>query len=163
MGDRSQDVAETEDRRWMALALDLAGAAAERDEVPVGAVVVRSGQAIGRGYNLRESLQDPLAHAELLALREAAGQVGTWRLDECDLYVTLEPCPMCAGALVNARVRRLVYGATDPKAGAVETLFGIPTDDRLNHRVEVKGGVMAAECGAILTEFFRSLRAAGKK
>ena len=152
-----------EDERWMGLALELAREAAREGEVPVGAVVVKDGQVKGRGRNRREADQDPLAHAELLAIREAAKEVGFWRLDDCDLYVTLEPCPMCAGALVNARVRRLVYGARDPKAGAVESLFRIPTDPRLNHRVAVEAGVREAECGAVLTEFFRGLRATGKK
>lgn len=151
------------DDEWMAQALELAREGASRGEVPVGAIVVKDGQCIGRGFNLRETTRDPLAHAELLALREAALAVGHWRLDDCDLYVTLEPCPMCAGATVNARVRRLVYGAPDPKAGAVETLWAIPTDPRLNHRVEVTKGVRAGECAAVLTDFFRALRATGKK
>jgi len=152
-----------EHRYWMSLALELADEAARRGEVPVGALVVRNGEVVGRGFNRREQTKDPLAHAELLALREAALATGHWRLDACDLYVTLEPCAMCAGATVNARLRRLVYGAKDPKAGAVETFYGIPTDPRLNHRVEVVSGVRAEECAAVLTDFFRALRALGKK
>ena len=146
------------DERWMQAAIGLAREAAASGEVPVGALVVHEDRVIGRGSNQREAWQDPTAHAELLALREAAKELGSWRLEGCDLYVTLEPCPMCAGALVNARVRRLVYGAVDPKAGAVETFYRIPTDARLNHRLEVTGGVLAEDCGQLLTAFFASLR-----
>jgi tRNA(adenine34) deaminase len=152
-----------DDSHWMSAALELAREAARRGEVPVGAIVVRAGEVLGRGFNRREQTGDPLAHAELLALREAAQATGHWRLEACTLYVTLEPCPMCAGATVNARLGRLVYGARDPKAGAVETLYQLPTDPRLNHWVEVEGGVRAEECAAALTDFFRALRALGKK
>ncbi len=146
------------DVAWMQVALAEAALAERLGEVPVGAVVVRAGKVLGRGFNVRETRQDPTAHAELLALREAAATAGTWRLDGATLYVTLEPCPMCAGALVNARVARLVYGANDPKAGAVDTLFSIPTDRRLNHRLQVLSGVCAEECAGVLTRFFAKLR-----
>ena len=147
-----------DDRHWMRQALAEARAAAALGEVPVGAVVVRDGRVIGRGHNRRETDGDPLAHAELLALAEAAGRVEGWRLVGCTLYVTLEPCAMCAGALVNARVDRLVYGAADPKAGFCGSLGDLVRDPRLNHRLEVTVGVLEEECGALLREFFRSLR-----
>jgi tRNA(adenine34) deaminase len=146
------------DQGFMELALEQAAAAAAWAEVPVGAVVVHRGQVVGRGHNRRELDQDPLAHAELLALRQAARHLGRWRLCGCSLYVTLEPCPMCAGALVNARVERLVYGCADPKAGAVRTLYALCEDPRLNHRVAVLGGVLAERCSAVLSGFFRDLR-----
>jgi tRNA(adenine34) deaminase len=146
------------DETWMSHALDEARAAAEAGDVPVGAVVVHDGAIIGRGRNRREVDRDPTAHAEIVALREAAKAIGHWRV-EATLYVTQEPCPMCAGAIVNARVTRLVYGCRNPKAGAVETLFQIPTDVRLNHRVEVVGGVRGEECAAVLQAFFAALRA----
>jgi tRNA(adenine34) deaminase len=146
------------DDRYMDLALAEARAAALAGDVPVGAVVVdEQGSVIAAGRNRREVDVDPTAHAELVALREAARRLGTWRV-ELALYVTQEPCPMCAGAIVNARVKRLVYGCLNPKAGAVTTLFSIPTDSRLNHRVEVVGGIRAAECAAVLQEFFAELR-----
>lgn len=140
-------------------AIVLAEQARAQGEVPVGAVVVRNGSIIGRGYNRRELDQDPLAHAEILAIRDAVAQLGSWRLIGTTCFVTLEPCPMCAGALVNARVGRVVYGAADPKAGAVQTLFEIGNDTRLNHRFEVEAGVLAEECGSLLTTFFRDIRA----
>lgn len=151
------------DDRHMMQALDQAAAADEAGEVPVGAVVVRAGRIIGRGFNQREMLKDPTAHAEILAITAAAQAVGDWRLDDCTLYVTLEPCPMCAGAIVLARLPRLVFGASDPKAGACGSLYSIPTDPRLNHRVEVVGGVMVDSCAAILRAFFARQRALGKK
>lgn len=129
-----------------------------RGEVPVGAVAVLNGVVIGRGHNLRETSRDPSAHAELTAMRAAAAYLGSWRLVGVDIYVTLEPCPMCAGALVNARVQRLVYGADDPKAGAVRTLYQLLEDARLNHRVEVVSGVLAQDCGAFLRTFFANIR-----
>jgi tRNA(adenine34) deaminase len=141
----------------MGLALDEARAAAASGDVPVGAVVVQGESILGRGRNRREVDRDPTAHAELVALREAARTLGHWRV-EATLVVTQEPCPMCAGALVNARVRRLVYGCPNPKAGAVATLYQIPTDARLNHRVEVVGGIRSEECAAVLKEFFAELR-----
>lgn len=143
----------------MRQALAEARAAAGRGEVPVGAVVVRGGTIVGRGHNLRESTNDPLAHAELMAIAEAARATGHWRLIGCTLYVTLEPCAMCAGALVNSRVERLVYGARDPKAGFVGSLGDLVRDPRLNHRLEVSEGVLAEECGKLLAGFFAGLRA----
>jgi len=142
----------------MGEALEEAGQAAEVGEVPVGAVIVHRGQVIARAHNRREIDKDPTAHAELLAMREAAELLGDWRLEGCTLFVTLEPCFMCAGAIVNARVERLVFGATDPKAGAVGSLANVPADERLNHRPEVTGGVMAEPCGRVLKEFFASRR-----
>ena len=146
------------DVAWMREALVEARRAGEAGEVPVGAVVVRDGEVIGRGGNRRESAGDPLAHAELLALGQAARAIEGWRLTGTTLYVTLEPCAMCAGALVNARVDRLVYGAADPKAGFCGSLGDLVRDPRLNHRLEVTAGVLEEECGALLREFFRSLR-----
>jgi tRNA(adenine34) deaminase len=145
----------------MAEALDLAKKAAAMGEVPVGAVVVHEGKVVGRGHNRREVDQDPLAHAELLALREAAKSLGRWRLSGCTLYCTLEPCPMCAGALVNARVDAVVFGASDPKAGAVKTLYPLCSDDRLNHQLEVFAGVKAEPAADLLKDFFRALRKRG--
>ncbi len=146
-------------------AIALAAHAASIGEVPIGCVVVDdlTGRVIGRGYNRRETDHDPTAHAEILALREAARQRGHWRLTDCTLVVTLEPCPMCAGAIVNARVHRLVYGCDDPKAGAVRTLYRVCDDARLNHRVEVTGGVLATGCATLLQDFFKAQRALGKK
>ena len=142
----------------MAEALAEARRAAAEGEVPIGAVLVIEGRIAGRGRNARERLRDPTGHAEILALQEAARTLGRWRLTGSTMYATLEPCPMCAGALVNARVDRLVYGVADPKAGAVDTLFDILRDARLNHRVAVTSGVLAEECGAMLREFFRERR-----
>lgn len=146
------------DEQWMTVALDEARAAAAAGDVPVGAVIVdESGTLLGRGRNRRELDRDPTAHAEIVALREAAHALGQWRV-EATLFVTQEPCPMCAGALVNARIKRLVYGCPNPKAGAVATLYSIATDARLNHRIEVVGGVRADECAAVLQQFFAELR-----
>ena len=147
-----------QDRTWMAAALDEATRAAALGEVPVGAVVVRAGAVIARAHNLRERTQDPTAHAEVLALRAAAAEVGSWRLDGCTLYVTLEPCPMCAGALWLARVARLVYGTVDEKAGAAGTLYNVACDARLNHQVVTEGGLMEEEARTLLRRFFRDLR-----
>lgn len=146
------------DRAMMGRALEMARAAWEVGEVPVGAVVAQAGQVVAQAYNLRETLCDPTAHAERLALTWAGRALGSWRLDGCVLYVTLEPCAMCAGAIVLSRVDRLVYGATDPKAGACESLYRLVSDPRLNHRPEITAGVLAAECGEILTEFFQERR-----
>ena len=146
------------DRRFMQEALDRAQQAEEVGEVPVGAIVVRDGEIIAEGFNRRETWQDPTAHAELIAVRRAADEIGSWRLCECTVYVTLEPCPMCAGMLVNSRVDRVVFGASDPKAGAVRSLFALTEDPRLNHCVDVRQGVLADDCGDILTNFFRSIR-----
>lgn len=146
--------------RWMEAALELARQAATDGEVPVGAVVVLDGRIVGRGANRTESRQDPTAHAEILALREAAGRLGSWRLSGAILYVTLEPCAMCAGACVLARIERLVYGADDPKAGMCGSLENLVEDARLNHRIEVVRGVAAREAGELLKGFFRGRRAA---
>ena len=134
--------------------------ALEDDEVPVGAIIVQGGQIIGRAHNQRERLGDPTAHAEMIAITQAAEHVGNWRLENCTMYVTLEPCTMCAGAIVLARLPRLVFGARDPKAGAVGSIYDIPRDPKLNHTVDVTGGVLEPECGGILTEFFRLKRQA---
>jgi tRNA(adenine34) deaminase len=144
--------------RWMRLALEEARMAAAEDEVPVGAIVVSGGRIIASAHNQREQLADPTAHAEMIALTQAAAALGSWRLEGCSLYVTLEPCPMCAGAILQARVPVVVWGAADPKAGAVESLYRLFEDARLNHRVEHVGHVLADECGHILTEFFRAKR-----
>ena len=150
------------DVNYMRLALEEARKAAAKGEVPVGAVVVCEGEVIGRGYNQREIKQNPLAHAEILAIHEAAGCLRNWRLGECDLYVTLEPCVMCVGAILQARIRRLVFGCLDAKAGAVESLFGLCDDARLNHRLPVAGGVLARESAELLESFFKALRQAKK-
>jgi tRNA(adenine34) deaminase len=144
--------------RWMRMALEEARIAAEEDEVPVGAIVVAAGRVVASAHNQREQLADPTAHAEMIALTQAAAALGSWRLERCTLYVTLEPCPMCAGAILQARVPVVVWGAADPKAGAVASLYRLFEDPRLNHRVDHVGGVMADECGRILTEFFRGKR-----
>jgi tRNA(adenine34) deaminase len=146
--------------QFMRAAMDQARSAEALGEVPVGCVIVREGSIIAAAGNRRETRRDPTAHAEMIALQEAARRLGTWYLDDCVLFVTLEPCPMCAGAIVNARLAGLVYGAADPKAGACETFYSIPEDPRLNHTVTVVGGVLAAPCGALLTNFFRRLRKA---
>jgi len=147
----------------MELALEEAALAADEDEVPVGCVVVSFERGvIGRGHNQRERLLDPTAHAEMIAITQAATALRSWRLEGCALYVTLEPCPMCAGAVVLARLPLLVYGCTDPKAGACQTLYNIPGDPRLNHRAQVVGGVLAERCAAALTDFFAAKRRAGK-
>ncbi|MDK2784514.1 MAG: tRNA(adenine34) deaminase [Bacillota bacterium] len=147
-----------EDEHYMRRALELAREAAARGEVPVGAIVVRNGEIIAEGSNRREEDKDPTAHAELLAIRAAARALGGWRLTGTTLYVTLEPCAMCAGAIVLARVGRLVYGADDPKGGAVRTLYRLVEDERLNHRVQVTPGILAEECGKVLRDFFRRRR-----
>jgi tRNA(adenine34) deaminase len=146
------------DEIWMREALAEARRAAAIGEVPIGAVIVREGVAIGRGYNRREIDRDPLAHAEILAIRQAAERIGGWRLTECTMYVTLEPCAMCAGALVNSRVERLVWAAPDPKAGWCGTLGNLVQDARLNHRLAMTTGVLEAESAALLRGFFASLR-----
>lgn len=146
-------------------AIELARQAESLGEVPIGCVVVhdQTARVVGRGYNRRQTDHDPTAHAEILALRQAGQALGHWRLLDCTMYVTLEPCPMCAGALVNARIPRLVYGCDDPKAGAVKTLYQLCEDGRLNHRVVVQAGVLAEECGQMLQDFFRAQRGLGKK
>jgi tRNA(adenine34) deaminase len=147
----------------MAAAIDQARAAEAMDEVPIGAVIARDGEIIAAAGNRRHTDRDPTAHAELIAIRQAAQVLGDWRLEGCTLAVTLEPCCMCAGAIVLARIPTLVYGAADPKAGAVDTLYNLCTDERLNHTVEVVPGVRAPECSELLTAFFRRQRAMGKK
>ena len=148
---------------FMRMALREAEAAAAVGEVPVGAVVVHDGQVVGRGRNQTEGLQDPTAHAEILAIGAAADALGSWRLEDCRLYVTLEPCHMCAGAIVLARIPHLIYAAADPKAGACGSLRNVVQDERLNHQVEILSGIMEAECGELLRSFFRNLRAEGRK
>ena len=148
----------------MAMALDEAATAFDEDEVPVGAVIVSlEGGVIGRAHNQREQLLDPTAHAEMIAITQAAQSLRSWRLEDTILYVTLEPCPMCAGAIVQARIPLVVYGTTDPKAGACHTLYQITSDPRLNHRAQVLGGVLADRCAALLSDFFAAKRKLGKK
>jgi tRNA(adenine34) deaminase len=146
------------DEKFMRLALELAAQAAASREVPVGALVVAGDDIVASAFNLRESKPSALAHAELIALEKACEKLGRWRLTGCTLYVTLEPCMMCAGAIVNSRVDRVVYGAADPKAGAVQSLYQVLTDERLNHRPLVTGGILAVECGRVLSDFFKSRR-----
>ncbi|UCD51597.1 MAG: tRNA adenosine(34) deaminase TadA [Phycisphaerales bacterium] len=146
------------DERYMRLAIDAAHVAEENGDVPIGAVIVYQDQVIGRAYNQREQLTDPTAHAEIVALTQAATFMETWRLHGCTIYVTLEPCPMCAGALVLGRLDRLVYGCDDPKAGACGSLYDIVRDERLNHRLEVTSGVLASDCAKLLQDFFRARR-----
>ncbi|MGB7161317.1 MAG: tRNA adenosine(34) deaminase TadA [Tepidisphaeraceae bacterium] len=149
----------------MRLAITEAQLALAKNEVPIGCVIVHepTGRIVGRGHNLRETAHDATAHAEIIAIRQACDALGSWRLTDCTLIVTLEPCPMCAGAIVNGRLPRLIYGCDDPKAGAVRTLYQLCEDARLNHRVEVTAGVLADECAELLRSFFRAQRALGKK
>jgi tRNA(adenine34) deaminase len=147
----------------MRLAYQEAQQALEEDEVPVGAVIVHSERVIASAHNQREQLRDPTAHAEMIAITQAAEALGSWRLDECLLYVTLEPCPMCAGAILQARIPWLIYGTPDPKAGAVHTLYQLLADPRLNHRCQTVSGVLAGPCGEILSRFFQHKRSLGKK
>ena len=146
------------DQVFMAAALEEARAAARRGEVPIGAVVVKDGEVIGRGHNLRETSNDPTTHAEMIAIREAAARIGHWRLLDTTLYVTLEPCVMCMGAIILARIPRLVFGPRDPRAGAVGSIYDFSRDDRFNHRVAVTEGVLAEECAELWSGFFRQLR-----
>jgi len=147
---------------FMRRALELAQQAASEDEVPVGAIIVHKHQIIAAAYNQRENLADPTAHAEMIAITQAAAQLQSWRLLDCELYVTLEPCPMCAGAILQSRIPRVFYGAIDRKAGAVESLYQLLSDPRLNHQCTVQGGVLALECGRELTHFFEEKRRQGK-
>jgi len=149
--------------RWMWAALEQARRAEQNEEVPIGAVIVHQDEIIGEGYNQRETLRDPTAHAEMIAITQAAQALGDWRLSGCTLYVTLEPCPMCAGAIVQARIPRVIFGTTDPKAGACTTLYQITDDARLNHRCTVLGGVLQEECKGLLQQFFVQQRSRGKK
>ncbi|MBX3423841.1 MAG: tRNA adenosine(34) deaminase TadA [Pirellulaceae bacterium] len=151
------------DRHFMRSAYALAEQALEADEVPVGSVIVHNRRIIGSGWNQRQTLQDPTAHAEMIAITQAAASLTSWRLQDCTLYVTLEPCPMCAGAILQSRIPRVVYGAPDPKAGAVASLFRLLDDPRMNHRCQLTGGMMAEQCGAILSQFFQLKRQQGKK
>ena len=144
--------------RWMREALGLARQAQQLDEVPVGAIVVRDGVIVGRGGNARVAANDPTAHAEITALRDAARALGNYRLPDCDLYVTLEPCAMCAGAIMHARIRRLVFGASDPKTGVCGSVVNLFAERHLNHHATVVGGVLAAECGGLLSAFFATRR-----
>ncbi|WP_276357882.1 tRNA adenosine(34) deaminase TadA [Cohnella caldifontis] len=146
------------DEVWMREAIAQALVARSLGEVPIGAVIVRDGEIVGAGYNLRETRRDPTAHAEMIAIREASERLGAWRLLGCSLYVTLEPCPMCAGAILQSRVERVVYGASDPKAGCVGTLMDLLQDTRFNHRLPWRSGVLQEECASLLTDFFRGLR-----
>ena len=147
------------DQEYMQIALELAQEAAQAGEVPVGALVVKDGEIVGRGYNSPNTLHDPSAHAEIRALRDAASHLGNYRLVGCTLYVTLEPCAMCAGAIQHARIARLVFGAADPKTGACGSVVDLMAEARLNHHADVTGNVMAAECGQLLSDFFAARRA----
>jgi tRNA(adenine34) deaminase len=143
---------------FMGEALDEAQKAFDLKEVPIGAVVVKDGVIVGRGHNLRETAKDPTAHAEMIAIREASKTLGGWRLMDCDLYVTIEPCPMCAGAVMLSRIKRLIIGAMDPKGGAVGSLLSIPEDERFNHQTEIIRGIREEECSGIMKDFFREIR-----
>jgi len=151
------------DNTFMQMALSLAKEAAQNGEVPVGAIVVKDGIIIGRGSNAPIAQHDPSAHAEIQAMRDAAKNIGNYRLVDCTLYVTLEPCAMCAGAIQHARIARLVYGASDPKTGACGSVINLMAEERLNHHTEVTGGVMAQECGSLLSQFFAGRRKSGKQ
>jgi tRNA(adenine34) deaminase len=148
----------SEREQWMKEAIKEARKAEALNEVPIGAVVVHNGEVIGRGYNLRESTMSPTAHAEMIAIAEASNSLNAWRLLDCQLYVTLEPCPMCAGAIVQSRIEQVVFGTPDPKAGCAGTLMNLLQDDRFNHRADVVSGILQEECSAMLTNFFRTLR-----
>lgn len=150
------------DQIYMQAAIRQAEIAEENRDVPIGAVIVHHNKIIAKAYNQREQLNDPTAHAEIIALTQAAAALQSWRLNDCTIYVTLEPCPMCAGALVLARIERLVYGCDDPKTGAVKSLYNIVTDKRLNHRLDVTDGVLADECAALLERFFTRRRSENK-
>ena len=160
MNDQSKDsvLAGDLDERFMRMAIDAAGIAGENGDVPIGTVIVYQNNIIAKAYNQREQLQDPTAHAEIIALTQAAAALQNWHLNGCTMYVTLEPCPMCAGALVLSRMDRLVYGCDDPKTGACKSLYNIVQDERLNHRLEITSGVLAEECGAQLQNFFEKRR-----
>lgn len=151
------DILQT-DEHFMREAIKEAKKAELKNEVPIGAVIVLNGEIISRGYNLRESNQNAVAHAELMAIEDACSKLGTWRLEEAVLYVTLEPCAMCSGAIILSRIKRVVYGATDPKGGCAGTFMNLLTDERFNHQSEVVSGVLEEECGTLLSSFFRELR-----
>lgn len=151
------------DEKFMEIAIAEAKKAQQLDEVPIGAVIVHEEQVIASGYNVRESSQQTLSHAELIAIAQANKKIGSWRLEDCTLYVTLEPCPMCAGAIVQSRIKRVVYGAPDPKAGCAGTLLNLLQEDRFNHQTEVVSGVLEEKCSQLLKDFFRTLRQRKKK
>ena len=146
------------DEKYMILAIEEAKKAGAIGEVPIGAIIVYEGEVIGRGHNLRETTQNATTHAEMLAIQEACNKVGSWRLEDTTMYVTLEPCPMCAGAILQSRIPRVIYGARDRKAGCVDSLYHLLQDNRFNHTCEVTDGVLAETCGKLLTDFFRELR-----
>lgn len=148
----------TEDEKFMRLAIEEAKKAEKKGEVPIGAVIVKDGEVVSTGHNERETTQKTLRHAELIAIEKANETLNSWRLEDCTMYVTLEPCPMCAGALVQARMKRVVYGAKDPKAGCVGTLMNLVTEERFNHQLKWTGSVLEEECGMMLTNFFKKLR-----
>lgn len=152
-----------QDHYYMGLAIEEAQKAAAKGEVPIGAVIVHEGQVIARAHNLRETTQNAVTHAELLAIQEACQKLDSWRLENTKLYVTLEPCPMCAGAILQSRIPRIIYGARDAKAGSVDSLYRLLNDDRFNHQCDVTESVMADECGQLLSQFFRALRERKKK
>ncbi|MCB0370542.1 MAG: tRNA adenosine(34) deaminase TadA [Bdellovibrionales bacterium] len=146
------------DQYWMSAALKLANKAAVKNEVPVGCIIVKENKIVAKAYNLREHLQSPLAHAETLAIHRAAKKLNSWRLEGCSLYVTLEPCLMCSGVILQARISRLIYGAKDEKAGATDSLFKVLSDPRLNHQVQITSGVFSEECSKVIKNFFKQLR-----
>ena len=146
------------DEKFMAMAIEEAYKAKKLNEVPIGAVIVQKNKVIAKGYNIRETSQLALSHAELIAIRDANQKLGSWRLEDCTLYVTLEPCQMCAGAIVQARMKRVVFGASDPKAGCAGTLMNLLDDGRFNHQVEIESGILERECSELLTNFFKELR-----
>ncbi|WP_373270171.1 tRNA adenosine(34) deaminase TadA [Enterococcus sp. 5B7_DIV0075] len=158
-----EQLSQQEKEKWMRLALEEAKKAEQLAEVPIGAVVILDNQVIGRGHNLRETTQDATTHAEMLAIKEACAAVGSWRLEEAQLFVTLEPCPMCSGAMILSRVKEVYFGAYDPKGGTAGTLMNLLTDERFNHQATVEGGILEEECGGILATFFRQLRTKKKK
>ncbi|MFA1819585.1 tRNA adenosine(34) deaminase TadA [Virgibacillus oceani] len=151
------------DEKYMQIAIEQAKEALKYDEVPIGAIIVYEDNIIGTGYNLRETSQTTLSHAELIAIQMANEKIGSWRLEDCILYVTLEPCPMCAGAILQSRIKRVVYGAPDPKAGSVHSLMNLLEDKRFNHQAEVTSGVLDKECGELLKDFFKELRERRRK
>lgn len=151
------------DQHYMRLAIEEANKAAAKGEVPIGAVIVHDGHVIARAHNLRETTRNAVTHAELMAIQQACDVIGNWRLEDTILYVTLEPCPMCAGAILQSRIPRVVYGARDPKAGCVDSLYRLLNDERFNHQCDVKENVLADECGGLLSQFFRDLREKKKK
>lgn len=146
------------EKKFMKLAMKEAQKAFDKDEVPVGCVIVKEGKVIARGHNVRQKTQNALKHAEMIAIEKACKKVGSWRLEECDLYVTLEPCPMCAGACINARIKNIFFGAYDQKAGCCGTLYDLPSDKRFNHRPNVEGGILKEECAQMLSSFFKNKR-----